>query len=279
MPDDKRSGKSKPVKASKPQVKKALPKKKKLPQHYELTVSKKSDYAMSGFNSNPSGSEKELNVKVSDFVDSDPGHLSTYWFDIDSNGLELFPTVASAKMGPRCRVKRVTVYALPRFVNSDVSAASVLVCFAVPVTVGCSDPNESSTTSQSAASKSTLLTPTAVSDWVKVGYWNAEKLFSTTDMSPAFHNAGNGTLSLQPLGTIGVYNPDNGSLIENTKPIQLRYDIEYSITIPPLTSVYGTVTNYTVDSSNNFSYPKNPTYTEKVAMPCMVNVTSVTNSM
>lgn len=191
------------------------------------------------FGMNPSGSAKELVIEYVDFFDYDPGADPTtapfkqYKFNPNFNNL-----VNPALNNPTeniSRVNSVTLWALPQFAVSTVES-SVAVDFGVPVH-SVSDAILTATPSLevdilrgTASQKSTLLTPTSVSDWVKVGHWSYDKLFAVSNYNPVYDSLGN-----QCLFTFTVVKPDNG--VASAQGVQFMVEIEASQTLPPMSGI------------------------------------------
>lgn len=159
--------------------------------------------------SNPTSSGNSLKVKLMDFFDSPvitaegTEAYQQYLFSV-KNVLGIDTDAAVSANGALSVVESFELYALPQF-DLNTSNSSVMVLFGVPVQlVGTGAAGTGSTV----ATKSTLLTPTAVSDWVKVGSWNRNQLFDTTLVQPAY--SGNG--SLMCLGSFVIVDPDTGDL-------------------------------------------------------------------
>ena len=118
---------------------------------------------------NPTASSREIVFKFVDFFDSpgtsgqtsDPySAFQQFKFDIGDvvNWTDNAVTTAAG-----ARVLRYRLYALPNFDPNFVSIATRAVLFGLPVRVG------SEGAIVTVATKTTILTPTSVSDWVLVG--------------------------------------------------------------------------------------------------------------
>lgn len=192
--------------------------------------------AMSGW-VNPTASNKELVVRATDYFDSAPKFYTQYLFSVNENGIFQSPGLGSS--ANYCRVLSAKFYALPRFSNDAISSATVLVAFAVPATL----PLNSASTveeqnSTSLCQKSTLLTPTSVSDWVLVGEMKSTA-FDRSQAVPAYAANPGSNAGLQVLGTLALLNPDDGTL--STSKVQYRVDIEYAQTVPNIATIKGAV--------------------------------------
>lgn len=121
------------------------------------------------------------------------------------------------------KVKSVTLEALPRFNAGDPALATTVVCFAVPIvsaTAGDADGVNKYTCSHQ---RTTILTPTPNSHWVKVGYWSgveSEELAANS----------NGNLTLCTMTVL-----DSDTMAPTTGKLQYRITITVEIALPLVT--------------------------------------------
>ena len=160
---------------------------------------------------NPTSSDREIRTTLVDFFDYDFGTdialaFKQYLFNVAN--VYGFNTASPGAPSPMARLLGFQLWALPRFSNDNVADATLAVLFGLPVTGGAEG-----TTATTAALQTTLLTPTSVSDWVKVGEWNEETIDSTTQQ-PLITPDGN-----TALGTFVVVDPDDFEvLLDATLP-------------------------------------------------------------
>lgn len=191
----------------------------------------------SGWN-NPSGNQSEVKLRARIFFqqggpDYNADPFSQILFDIMDNNIFTNPATSSEKN--LSRIESVSVYALPVFRNvlSDGVAGSVVaVLYGLPAFVG----GKGLTVAQ----RSTILTPTSVSDWVYVGGFSHDKTFSDGNVQPQVNSS-----NCQVVGQVAIIDPDTGNPIVNTADdfisIQYYVDITYTQTLPTYTDVQGTI--------------------------------------
>lgn len=128
-----------------------------------------------------------------------------------------------------CRIKHVHFHALPKFVNDGVASNTLLAMYALPVQNGGTTSANSVT---SACQRSTILTPTSVSDWVYIGGFSQDKVFGTSTFAPTM------TFDYQVIGTLAIVDPETLTPVVDSDgkqlPIQLKITVEYAITLPPM---------------------------------------------
>lgn len=84
------------------------------------------------------------------------------------------------------------------------------------------------------------MTPTSVSDWVCVGSWQEQTVFSSSEVSPAFVTpSGDAEPSLMALGTFAVLNPDDLTL--SSSVVQYRVELEVAVTMPVLSNIRASI--------------------------------------
>jgi hypothetical protein len=126
------------------------------------------------------------------------------------------------------KVLRVEVFALPKWaVATTVSGSSVMVLFGVPARVG---PGTGDSKILNTSQRSTLLTPTANTKWVRVGGWEHDKLFGDSEVLPAFTSDAEGNpLRNQVLASLLLVDPDDmGTFLAGNVP-QVQYRIEWTV--------------------------------------------------
>jgi hypothetical protein len=216
---------------------------------------------------NPQSSNNELVVRYTDYFDSpaiDGSDFQQFLYGLDSD-----PLNAGTDGGPSTaqlsRVLDVNVYALPRWAVSGIVDASLMVLFGVPCRVG---PDATDANILNTCQRSTLLTPTANTHWVKVGGWSAKQLYKA-DQLPAFavDEAGAQTLD-QALCSLLLVDPDDMTVYTGTSKPQVQYRIEWTVAhpMPPITT-----TKFNVTSIDNIQWGSviDVTTTQQ---PCVGNV-------
>jgi len=230
------------------------------------------------FGHNPSGSAKELVTQYVDFFDyvyDDSGtgqHIRQYKFNPNFNNL--FPPASLQPSANVSRVERVKLWALPNF-QIDTADSSCIVDFGVPVhsvsdvkyVPGATPTVEVDAFRGTAAQKSTLLTPTSVSDWVKVGEWHAKSLFDDSNFSPAYDSLGN-----QALFTAVVVYPDNGAAY--ARNVQFMVEIEVAQTLAPLSQIEMTLIQTTRSEAWYDALPQGTGFT-----PAFVQMKTLRNAI
>jgi hypothetical protein len=154
--------------------------------------------ALMGFDGGDS-STKEILFRYTSYFNSQDqaatGNSGVYYFRTDQDFIEN----AASSGSPVMKVESVSLYALPAF-GLDTTSSPVMVLFGVPVR------SMDGTFIRNAAQQSTLLLPTSVSQWVKVGGWTADKLFEDSTLQPA--TVSNTTFSFAALFQWAAVNPD-----------------------------------------------------------------------
>lgn len=169
--------------------------------------------ALRGF-SNPSSSTNELVLQITDYFDS-PGDVDFAFQQWNTNSyFDLFDSKYQNQAN-LAKLVSFDLWALPDF-DVDTAVSAVMVLFGVPV--------QSSGLSVCAAQKTTLLTPTSVSDWVKVGSWRAKSLYADANVQPPADT------TLICGGSFVVVDPDTMEPVA-TK-IQYRAEATFAITMP-----------------------------------------------
>lgn len=185
---------------------------------------------------NPTSSSREIVFKFVDFFDSPPvtGMQSDPYEAYQQYKMDIGDILNLANAGgastPAARVTKFRLYALPQF--SVVTASStVAVLFGLPVGAG----QDGST--MTAATKTTILTPTSVSDWVIVGEWDEATITSTANQ---FLSDGNTLYTI--LGSWVVVDADTFLVPElvsdaNLGPVQYMAEITVAQALPNLFAV------------------------------------------
>lgn len=172
---------------------------------------------------NPSAANSEIHVTLTDFFESATGaalyqqHLA----DLASLAKLINGSVSGASR-PLARITKYELYALPRFGNGAVAASAVAVLFGLPVTPSIAATGTAA--NSTIATKSTLLTPTSVSDWVLVGKWTANSLAAGPSMLVSNSNG------YTALGSFVVVDPDDFGPIATS--IQYMARVTFAQTIP-----------------------------------------------
>ena len=175
---------------------------------------------------NPTSSDREIRTTLVDFFDYNFGTdialaFRQYLFNVAN--VYGFNTASPGAPNPMAQVLAFQLWALPRFSNDNVARATLAVLYGLPVTGGAE-----STTGTTAALQTTILTPTSVSDWVKVGEWN-EKTIDLTTQQPLITPDGNSAL-----GTFVVVDPDDFQVIldDTLPPVQFMAKTIISQALP-----------------------------------------------
>lgn len=212
---------------------------------------------------NPSAANSEIHVTLTDFFESSSGlelyqqHLA----DLASLA-KLINVSTSGTSRPLARITKYELFALPRFNNGDVAGAALMVLFGLPVT-----PSVAATgiaAGSTVATRSTLLTPTSVSDWVLVGRWTDHSLSSAPSMLMSNSNG------YTALGAFVVVDPDDFLPVATT--IQYMARITFAQTIPNDYLYDGEVVNGT---STLFETPSSNT--PGVVLSAMLEAHNISN--
>lgn len=184
---------------------------------------------------NPTAATREIHMTYVDFFDVKP--LTTdgtpyRQYKADTSSFVDLDGIAPGTTAAFSRITGFKLWALPRTVNAGVAGAVVAVLFGLPVQPGSAS---STTTGGTAATKTTILTPTSVSDWVLVGEWNEKTLATTSQVLDI-----NGT-GFVALGSFAVCDPDDFNLItyesESETGIQFMAEVSFAQTIPNVVNV------------------------------------------
>lgn len=233
-----------------------------------FNVAKPSPYSgfVSGNVANVSANMKEVVFQAIDYFDigaSTDFPYTQYNFNVVEN--TIFSPTTSVSSQNMAKVLKASFYALPAFNNAGIAAASRLIGFGVPGQTGvASDTTQSAAAEVTTGQQTTLLTPTAISDWVKIGVFDSMR-FQRTQIQPVTDIAGN-----QALGTLAVFDPDDGSLLASA--VQCMVMIEYAQAIPILSTIRGGVA--TVNDPKAFQGQVGVTTTDLV---CQVMPKSMRN--
>lgn len=149
------------------------------------------------------------------------GNSGVYYFRTDQDFIEN----ASSAGSPVMKVESLTLYALPGF-GLNTASSPAMVLFGVPVR------SMDGTVVRNAAQQSTMLLPTSVSQWVRVGGWTADKLFADATLQPA--TVSSATLSFAALCQWAVVDPDTFTSITGpdfTEGIQFKLVVTVSQTL------------------------------------------------
>lgn len=175
---------------------------------------------MEGFY-DPTDATSEIRFRVTDYFDSSANatnYVDQYLFDVSQEFVR--PSPISGMNSTMCFVESVTLFALPGF-SVATNTGALLVPFHVPVKFNANGET------QTACQQSTLLTPSSVSNWVKVGSWKAKKLFRDGIYSPIRSQGSN-----QVLFCVGCFEPDD--LTPTTVKVQFRAEIIVSQNLPAM---------------------------------------------
>ena len=202
-------------------------------RNFQVQVDRKTqqldNYALTrqAFN-NPSASDREIVTTIIDFFDFDfqtEPALAYKQYIFYPNNVYGMATASPGAPNPLGRPLSHELWALPRFVNDSVGTAGVAVMFGVPVTAG------SGLTASTCAQQTTFLTPTSVSDWVKVGEWNEKTVDLSTQQLLVAPDGGTA------MSTFTVIDPDDSTLITSGNPIQFMAKTKVAQALPNLIDV------------------------------------------
>ena len=184
---------------------------------------------------NPTSATREIVYTVTDFFDSTGDETLQYQQIQMSMENPLGMLHAQGTPTPFGRVEKFDLYALPRSVNAAVASSTLAVLFGLPV-VGGSVPSDETTAGNeakgTAATRTTILTPTSVSDWVHVGHWDRK----TLELSSQSLQAQQG---MTVLGAMTVVDPDKWTPV--TSKIQYMAKTTIRQSLPNTVEVTGTV--------------------------------------
>lgn len=166
--------------------------------------------ALAGF-MNPSAAQKEVVVQYQNYFDSVASSYQQIKVDTSDNPMSTSGTFSEG-IG---RVDSFELWALPQF-NLTTNSSTTMVAFGVPVSSG-GNP-------ACAAQQTTVLTPTSVSDWVKVGSWRRSELFADSIILP-LDDGVEGFV----LGTCTVLDVDTLTLAETILQYRAVYDIAWTM--------------------------------------------------
>jgi hypothetical protein len=125
-----------------------------------------------------------------------------------------------------------------------------------------------------AAQSTTLLTPTSVSDWVKVMDWEASKLFKDSNIRPQII-VGESTVDRMPVASGVVLNPDDLTpLTTDGAQIQFMIRVKVAYSLPQVTTA-----NFALKQGGDVALMSVADLESPDSTPCLVNVTGIRNSM
>jgi len=167
-------------------------------------------------------SSKEIRMSFTDYFDTSDDAAAAYfqWMWNPSQSVFSTGTATSGGFVPSYALG-ADLYALPKFAL-DSASSSVLVVTTVPVIAG------NSSLTAAGNSQSTLILPTSVQKWVKVGSWRASKLFDSSEYLPAIEtDTGN-----QPVFSGVCLDPD--TLAVTAANLQMKIVIHLAQALPPV---------------------------------------------
>jgi len=176
---------------------------------------------LAGFSTQGSEATKEILFRVTDFFDSsdETNGSGQYWYRLDNT----FFRDTGATEALYQDIHSVDLYAIPRF-SIDTAASPVIVLFGVPVA------SQIAGTVRNAAQCSTLLMPSSVSKWQKVGSWSASRLLNDATQSLVVEQ-NTGGFDFACLGMFSVVDPDDYSVI-TTGGVQFKIVIRVRQSLP-----------------------------------------------
>jgi len=217
---------------------------------------------LSGFSDSGVGSTREILYRITDYFDSADGTNGSveYWYRLDNNFADSSPNIPQASYQ---KIHSVELYALPRF-SVDTAASPVVVLFGVPIMSSVTG------TSRNSAQRSTLLTPSSVSTWQKVGGWSASVLLSDTQQSLSVQS-NTGGFDFACLAACTVVDPDDYTAITDNG-VQFKMVISVRQTLPLEQTANISVVR-TVDPS--WGSPTGPGTTEAASL--QIEARNITN--
>jgi len=178
---------------------------------------------------NPTAAAKEMLVTLTDFFESPAEVLSPYQqYQLDLRNALGFNSGSTGVVAPLARVTKFELFALPRTQNAAVAASTLAVLFGLPVNAGTGE-----SAGATAATKTTVLTPTSVLDWVPVGSWSESTITSTVQQLLTTPEG------LTILGTFAVFNPDDWTPTNDA--IQYMAKVTMAQALPSYFTVQGAV--------------------------------------
>jgi len=221
-----------------------------------------SSFVSSGMD-NPTGATSELRIKYECFFDLENVYKQ---FQIATER-EIFAPDADASLSNVSQVMSVKYYCLPKFVNSDVAGAVTAVLFSVPVLRAGLDTT-AGTGEGAAFQQTTVLTPTAISDWVHVGTYSYKSMNANQFVIP-----GNANNTLQCFGAFGLIDPDTGNLVSEGVSVQCRAVVTIAQTIPNWSFLNGALP---IDSTPGLAFEE-VLPSDVISIPAMVSVLGTSN--
>jgi len=209
-------------------------------------------------------STKELRMTFTDYFDTSNDAAAGYFQWVWSGSQSAFTGGSGVPLGGfiPSYVLGAELYALPKFALDSV-ASSILIVTTCPVICG------NSSLTAAGAVQSTLVLPTSVQKWVKVGSWTASQLFDSSEYLPAIETeTGN-----QPIFSGVCLNPD--SLAVAASNVQMKIVLHLAQAIPPTIKMGFGVTN----SANAGCLHSPIGGISTTAKDCLVQVTGLSNTI
>jgi len=206
---------------------------------------------------------KELRYDFTDYFDTSGDAAAGYFQWVWDPAQSIFtPGTATSSDAFPAYVRGAELYALPKFAL-DSKDSSILFITTCPATVS------DSTTGVATSVQSTLILPTSVQKWVRVGRWSAKQIFGTSNYLPSVSSSG----GYQAIFSGVCLNPDSLAVVAAT--LQCKIVLHISQSIPPIVKLGFGITN-----------SDNPDILHSVVggisigvKDCMVQVTGVSDSL
>jgi hypothetical protein len=209
-------------------------------------------------------STKEIRMMFTDYFDTSDDAAAGYFQWVWTASQSVFTGGSGVPTGGfiPSYVLGADLYALPKF-SLDSVDSSILVVTSVPVIAG------ASALTACGAVQSTLILPTSVQKWVKVGSWRASQLFDTSEFLPAIESeTGN-----QPIFSGVCLNPD--TLAVAASNVQMKIVLHLAQALPPVVKM-----GYGVTNTANAACLHSPIGgIATTAKDCLVQVTGVANTI
>lgn len=216
--------------------------------------------------SNPDAASNEVELTLTDYFDyADMKASGVYLL-----GLNSIPNMRSIyqqtdMVGAGTRIRRVRVYALPRFAL-DTATSAALVLFGVPTSM--SQALGGQINFVYLGQKATLLTPTSVSDWVMVGSYEFDNLFGVTGYEPVVTEVKDSLQPMTNLFEVQLLNPDDFSNLEID--CQFRVEVEYAAAVPLISQSLVAIEATTIPWDGGFGIAYNPAPSKVLINPLKV---------
>lgn len=212
-------------------------------------------------------------MRVTDYLDwtvADTKGVLTYCFqDRQTFIASQNPTGGAGNTGLAVsKIKKITVWALPRSVNAANATSMYQTLFSVPCLTSVNNENQSveaQDTTTSMAQMATTVNPTFNVKWTKIGYANFDHVFRSSQLLPVRVDASDGSSSGWACFQLSIIDPDNNTVV--TDAVQLAVTVEFAQTLP-----IASAAAVSVAYSATFGAPPTPLYANQYMMTELVKV-------